>query len=80
MTYEQLAAEVHFGEIAVASLKDALAGTINGDKDAEAVARAIATGEISVDEVEKIVTEETEYETYLEEMIRERRLAATLYY
>ena len=80
-TYAQnLAADVHFGEIAVASLKDALAGTINGDKDAETIACAIAAGEISTDEVKKIIVEETEYEAYLEEMMKERHRAESEFY
>ena len=79
-TYAQnLATEVHFGEISVASLKDAIAGTGSED-DAKKIARAIAAGEISIAEVEKIIADETEYEAYLEEMMEERHRTTSEFY
>lgn len=79
-TYGQnLEANVHFGEISVASLKDAIAG-LETDDDAKEVARAIAAGEISVDEVEEIIAEEAKYEAYLEEIEEERRSMMNEFY
>ena len=80
ITYAQnLAADVHFGEISVASLKDAVAG-LETDDDAKEIVRAIAAGEISVDEVEKIIADEVKYEAYLEEMMEERHRATSEFY